>query len=71
MNKSQCWNCGRPVSPGPLGDYGVICPCGIDLWAYPHKVLVEEDMFRRSHPAQVIQEQLRYAMQHGKPELLP
>ena len=39
----RCWNCGRQLEKSALGDYGVICECGIDHWRNPLPVPVVED----------------------------
>jgi hypothetical protein len=66
-NHIHCWNCGR--RHGSV----TICACGIDLWAYPHKVpVVKDDLYIGTyHVAGGVSSQFRYAMRARKPELLP
>ena len=63
----HCWNCGREHRNVTL------CECGIDLWAYPHRVTVVEDewVYGLFHVADTVVSQFRYAMRNEKPDLLP
>ena len=62
-----CWNCGREHHNVTL------CECGIDPWAYSHRVPVVEDewIYGLFHVADAVAIQFRYAMWDGKPNLLP
>ena len=60
----HCWNCGR------IQHRVTMCECGIDLWAYPHRVPVEMDeIFGTWHVTSAVRSQFLYAMRGGKANL--